>query len=40
MKVVHPGAAAQTVLYTVDKNDKHRVVSVELQGNKYFARTC
>ncbi len=35
--VVHPGQPAQTVLYTVDKNVKHRVVAVELQGNKYFA---
>jgi outer membrane protein insertion porin family len=32
-----PTTATQTVLYTVDKGNKHKVISVSLQGNKYFS---
>jgi outer membrane protein insertion porin family len=32
-----PAAATQTVLYTVEKGNKHKVVTVEIQGNKYFS---
>jgi len=32
-----PAAATQTVLYTVEKGNKHKVITVELQGNKYFS---
>ncbi len=37
VKVEHSGPDEETVLYTVDKGARHRVVSVEVQGNKYFA---
>ncbi len=33
---VHPGGAGETVLYTVEKGDKHKVGSVTISGNKYF----
>ena len=32
-----PQKNPQTVLYTVDKGRKHKVVSVEIEGNKYFS---
>ena len=32
-----PQKNPQTVLYTVDKGRKHKVVSVEVEGNKYFS---
>jgi len=34
---VHPGTGGETVLYTVDRGMKHKVQSVEITGNKYFA---
>jgi outer membrane protein assembly complex protein YaeT len=37
VKVDQPGSDAQTVVYTVDKGVKHKVVAVDLQGNKYFS---
>ena len=37
VKVTKPSPEIQTVLYIVDKNNKHRVESVDLQGNKYFS---
>ena len=33
---LHPGTGGETVLYTVDKGDKHRVGDVTITGNKYF----
>ena len=33
---LHPGGG-DTVLYTVDKGIKHKVLSVEVSGNKYFS---
>ncbi len=36
VKVEQPDSAAQTVLYQVDKGQKHKVLSVEIKGNKYF----
>ena len=36
VKAPEPAANAQTVLYTVDKGEKHKVVSVVVKGNKYF----
>ncbi len=36
VKVNQPGSDAQTVVYTVDKGIRHKVVAVDLQGNKYF----
>ncbi len=33
---VHPGTGGDTVLYTVDRGVKHKVVSVSITGNKYF----
>jgi outer membrane protein insertion porin family len=35
--VEQPGSASQTVLFQVDKGVQHKVVSVDVQGNKYFA---
>ena len=32
-----PQKNPQTVLYTVNKGGKHKVVSVEIEGNKYFS---
>jgi len=37
VKVDQPGSNAQTVVYTVDKGIKHKVVAVEIEGNKYFS---
>ena len=37
VKVEQPGSASQTVLFQVEKGVKHKVVAVNLQGNKYFA---
>ena len=34
---VHPGTGGETVLYTVERGMKHKVQSVEISGNKYFA---
>ena len=31
-----PGAGRETVLYVVDKGNRHRVVTVAIKGNKYF----
>ena len=33
---LHPGTGGETVLYTVDKGDKHKVGDVTITGNKYF----
>lgn len=33
---VHPSGGGETVLYTVDKGDKHKVGDVTITGNKYF----
>ena len=33
---MHPGTGGETVLYTVDRGVKHKVVSVTITGNKYF----
>jgi len=32
-----PAPDQETVLYSVDKGEAHKVVSVEIQGNKYFS---
>lgn len=32
----HPGVTVETVTYSVDKGESHRVASVEIVGNKYF----
>jgi outer membrane protein insertion porin family len=37
VSVQDPGSAAQTVLFQVEKGQKHKVTSVEIQGNKYFS---
>lgn len=36
VKVEGEGTANQTVLYTVNKGIRHKVISVTLKGNKYF----
>jgi outer membrane protein assembly factor BamA len=36
VKTVGDGTPNRTVLYSVEKGIKHKVLSVELQGNKYF----
>lgn len=37
VSILEPGANQQTVLYSVDKGEGHKVVSVEIVGNKYFS---
>jgi len=32
----HPGVSVETVTYSVDKGEAHKVYSVEIVGNKYF----
>jgi outer membrane protein assembly complex protein YaeT len=34
---VHPGTGGETVLYTVDKGERHKVGAVTITGNKYFS---
>jgi outer membrane protein insertion porin family len=34
---VKPGTGGDTVLYTVDKGAKHKVIDVTIAGNKYFS---
>lgn len=34
---LHPGTGGETVLYSVDKGDKHKVGAVTITGNKYFS---
>jgi outer membrane protein insertion porin family len=34
---LHPGTGGETVLYEVDKGDKHKVGAVTITGNKYFS---
>jgi outer membrane protein insertion porin family len=36
VKVVGEGTTAESVVFTVDRGEKHKVISVELKGNKYF----
>ncbi len=36
VRVIAQGTNAERVVYTVDKNVKHRVVAVDFKGNKYF----
>ncbi len=36
-RVIGKGTASQRIVYTVDKNVKHRVVAVDFKGNKYFS---
>jgi outer membrane protein insertion porin family len=36
VRVVGEGSAAESVVFTVDRGVKHKVVSVDLKGNKYF----
>ncbi len=36
VRVIGEGTPAERVVYTVDKGVKHRVVSVDFKGNKYF----
>jgi outer membrane protein insertion porin family len=36
VKVVGASAAAESVVFTVDRGVKHKVVAVDLKGNKYF----
>ena len=37
VQTIEPPGGSETVLYTVDKGNKHKVESVEILGNKYFA---
>lgn len=37
VKVEQPSPGEETVRYSVDKGARHRVTSVEVKGNKYFA---
>jgi outer membrane protein insertion porin family len=37
VQVLDPRPDLRTVLYTVEKGDKHKVVSVTIKGNKYFS---
>ena len=34
---LHPGTGGETVLYSVDKGDRHKVGDVTITGNKYFS---
>jgi outer membrane protein insertion porin family len=34
---LHPGTGGETVLYSVDEGEKHKVGSVTITGNKYFS---
>jgi outer membrane protein insertion porin family len=36
VKVVGEGTAAESVVFTVDRGVKHKVVALEINGNKYF----
>jgi outer membrane protein insertion porin family len=36
VKVVGGGSSAEKVVFTVDQGKKHKVVAVDLKGNKYF----
>ena len=36
VRVVGAGGAVESVVFTIDRGAKHKVVSVELKGNKYF----
>ncbi len=36
VRVVSPDTAAESVVFTVDRGVKHKVVAVDLKGNKYF----
>ncbi len=38
VQVIGAGSAKQTVLFSVDKGAKHKVVSVEISGAKYFQK--
>ncbi len=37
VRVVGSGATAESVVFTVDRGAKHKVVAVDLKGNKYFS---
>lgn len=37
VKVVGQGSAAESVVFTVDKGVKHKVVAVDIKGNQYFS---
>ncbi len=37
VRVVASGTAAENVVFTVDRGLKHKVVAVDLKGNKYFS---
>ncbi len=37
VRVIGEGTPAERVVYTVDKNVKHKVLTVDLKGNKYFS---
>ena len=36
VKLVGNGTTTETVVYTIDKGVRHKVLSVEIKGNKYF----
>ncbi|MGD0446023.1 MAG: POTRA domain-containing protein [Edaphobacter sp.] len=37
VRVIASGTTAESVVFTVDRGIKHKVVAVELKGNKYFS---
>ena len=35
-KIIGQGSASESVVYTVDKGERHKVLAVDFKGNKYF----